>query len=297
MWYSILVLFSFFFGIEIFKYVYKTYNKKNKKINFFIFYIFFFTLFGARLGDIIFYNWDYYSVNLIEIFLPIKFNSSWKFIGYNGFSYHGAIFGVIFIIVLYSGFTFYLSFFPFSFKFIRKKFFLKKFLWFSTSVSLGFLMGLFVRIGNFVNSEIIGTRTENVFGVLFSNNIVNEIKINYNISFVKLNKIDNILVNKKTYQPILIDILFDRFDFKENEIRDFIEFNIKKIFLKNKFIDIYEKKNYPILYNLKKKKNSFIIQIQTLCIPRHPVQLYEFFSYLIIFIFIFFLLKKKSKKN
>ena len=104
-------------------------------------------------------------------------------------------------------------------------------------------MGLFVRIGNFVNSEIIGTRTENVFGVLFSNNIVNEIKINYNIKFVKLNKIDNILVNKRTYQPILIDILFDNDNFSDKSIKD----EIINILVEKKWIILETVEDYDDL--------------------------------------------------
>ena len=298
LWYSILILFSFFAGIKIVKYIYIKYNKNSKEVDNLSFYIFFFTLAGARLGDVLFYNLDYYLINPLEVFLPIKFPELY-FIGYKGLSYHGAIIGVILGIYVYNNFYLNINFSFYKFKFIKRKFKFKEFLWISTPIALGFLMGLFVRLGNFINSEIIGIPTKNTFGVLFINDVIGEIQNNFfNIKFINAIKINNIL-NGNKYQAILINIFLKNFNFKKNEIRDFVEFNIKKSLLKNQYIyfHINEKNNYPIFYKLLKlnRNKNYIVKIETLCIPRHPIQLYECASYFAVFIFIFIFYKKKIK--
>ena len=54
------------------------------------------TLLGARLGEVFFYNWEYYQNNLAEILLPIKVNSDGiEFTGYRGLASHGAAIGII----------------------------------------------------------------------------------------------------------------------------------------------------------------------------------------------------------
>ena len=59
---------------------------------------------GARLGHCLFYDFEYYSKNLLEIILPIKktLNGEYKFIGYAGLASHGGTIGLIISLYLYS---------------------------------------------------------------------------------------------------------------------------------------------------------------------------------------------------
>jgi prolipoprotein diacylglyceryl transferase len=122
------------------------------------------TLIGARLGEVIFYSWNYYQNNLVEIFLPIKkdINDSlffgiidgWKFVGYRGLASHGAAIGIMIAMFIY-----------------KSKFKFSSVLWIFDRIAIPITIGgMFVRIGNFFNSEIVGNYTESNFGVVFLNN-------------------------------------------------------------------------------------------------------------------------------
>ena len=110
-----------------------------------------------------FYNWDYFQNNLIEIFLPIKKDISssllfgiidgWKFVGYRGLASHGATIGIIISMFIY-----------------KSKFKYDSVLWIFDRIVIPIAIGgMFVRIGNFFNSEIVGNYTESNFGVVFLN--------------------------------------------------------------------------------------------------------------------------------
>ena len=112
------------------------------------------TLLGARLGEVFFYNWDYYQNNLAEILLPIKVTPDGiEFTGYRGLASHGAAIGIISSLYLY-----------------QRKYTYKPLLWIldRLGITVAFA-GIFIRIGNFFNSEIVGFYTNSDFGVVFLN--------------------------------------------------------------------------------------------------------------------------------
>ena len=97
---------------------------------------------GGRLGYVIFYNLDYYSQNLLEIF------KLWQ----GGMSFHGGLLGTIISIIIFS----------------KKK--QVNFFKFSDIIScvapVGILLG---RIANFINGELYGKITTLSWGVIFPN--------------------------------------------------------------------------------------------------------------------------------
>tara|TARA_B100001248_G_scaffold208408_1_gene162447 strand:+ start:406 stop:1233 length:828 start_codon:yes stop_codon:yes gene_type:complete len=112
------------------------------------------TLLGARLGEVFFYNWDYYQNNLAEILLPIKVKADGvEFTGFRGLASHGAAIGIITSLYLY-----------------QKKYYYKPLLWVldRLCITVAFA-GIFIRIGNFFNSEIVGLYSNSDFGVVFLN--------------------------------------------------------------------------------------------------------------------------------
>ena len=112
------------------------------------------TLLGARLGEVFFYNWDYYQNNLAEILLPIKVTPDGvEFTGFRGLASHGAAIGIITSLYLY-----------------QKKYYYKPLLWVldRLCITVAFA-GIFIRIGNFFNSEIVGLYSNSDFGVVFLN--------------------------------------------------------------------------------------------------------------------------------
>tara|TARA_B100001093_G_scaffold174029_1_gene166861 strand:+ start:47 stop:913 length:867 start_codon:yes stop_codon:yes gene_type:complete len=162
-YYSLMFVIAFSVGYYIMKNIYKKENIKIEFIDPLLVYLVVSTLIGARLGEVFFYNWSYYSNHLLEIFLPIRERAgssllfgiieNYEFIGFRGLSSHGASIGIIFGLYLY-----------------QKKFKFKPLLWVLDKLSIPVSLGAgFVRIGNFFNSEIVGNYTGNNFGVIFMN--------------------------------------------------------------------------------------------------------------------------------
>jgi len=163
-WYSVMFIIAFSLGYYIVQKIYINDNKSVTLVEPLFIYVVFGTLIGARLGEVFFYNWDYFQNNLIEIFLPIKkdINSSflfgiidgWKFVGYRGLASHGATIGIITAMFIY-----------------KYKFKYNSVLWIFDRIVIPISIGgMFVRIGNFFNSEIVGNYTNSNFGVVFQNN-------------------------------------------------------------------------------------------------------------------------------
>ncbi len=97
-------------------------------------------LLGARLGHVFFYNWEYFSQNLIEII----------FINHGGLASHGMAIGILVSLLL--------------FKIIKKK---KLGQYLDLIIIPIPLLAFFIRIGNYFNSEIVGKPTDLPWGVWF----------------------------------------------------------------------------------------------------------------------------------
>lgn len=107
---------------------------------------------GARLGHCLFYEPSYYLSHPLEMFLPITFppDGGIKFIGYQGLASHGGALGLLIALYFYS----------------RKT----KHSMIDTIDLIAVVAGLsfgFIRLGNFMNSEIIGIPTAKPWGVIF----------------------------------------------------------------------------------------------------------------------------------
>lgn len=109
------------------------------------------TMLGARLGHVLFYQSELISEDFFSIFLPFKFKGGFEFTGFQGLASHGAAIGIIIGMYLY-----------------RKKYNYKSLLWILDRVVISVASGaIFIRIGNFINSEIIGKITDSGLGVRF----------------------------------------------------------------------------------------------------------------------------------
>lgn len=118
---------------------------------------------GCRLGHCLFYQFDYFSQHPVEILLPIKemADGSWKFTGYHGLASHGGAVGMIVAIIIFHYRTKKLQT-PFGQA--------KDGLWTMFDlIALGTcLAGGFIRLGNLMNSEIVGMPTDVPWAVVFS---------------------------------------------------------------------------------------------------------------------------------
>lgn len=114
-------------------------------------YCFIGILVGARLGHCLFYQPEFYLTHPIEMLLPIKNTpDGWVFSGYEGLASHGGVIGVITALILYT----------------RKTKLTMVWTLDNIAIAAPFFSAM-VRIGNFMNSEIIGTETSLPWGVVF----------------------------------------------------------------------------------------------------------------------------------
>lgn len=138
-WYSLLFGLGIVFCYMILKNEFAKENVPEAKLEKLALYIILAIVIGARLGHCLFYDFDYYSENILEIFLPFRFSPSFEFTGYQGLASHGGFFGILIALFLYC----------------RQH--NLGLLW--TLDKLALVMPLafcFIRLGNLMNSEIIG---------------------------------------------------------------------------------------------------------------------------------------------
>ena len=131
--------------------IYKKEHLSVDNLDSLLVYVILGTILGARLGHCFFYEPDYFLQHPLEILLPIKKVAGvYKFVGFQGLASHGGTIGVLLAIILYC----------------RK--YKVKFLWLLDKMALGVpIAAAFIRLGNFMNSEIYGKPTNGNWGVVF----------------------------------------------------------------------------------------------------------------------------------
>jgi prolipoprotein diacylglyceryl transferase len=150
-YYSLMFVIAFGLGWYLMKHIFVREDETIEKLDSLFIWMVLATLAGARLGHVLFYDWEYFRNNLLEIFLPVRFEPSFHFTGFTGLASHGAAIGIIVAMFIYS-----------------KNILQKPQLWILDRIVVPIASGaIFVRIGNFFNSEIIGQETTSSFGIKF----------------------------------------------------------------------------------------------------------------------------------
>ena len=153
-YYSLMFVIGFGAGYYIMKKVFEKENIPYELLDPLLIYVGLGTILGARLGHVFFYDWDYFKHHIDEILLPIRHTANgYVFTGFQGLASHGATIGVFIALILFWR------------KYLKGK---KSFLWLLDRVALTIpLGGALVRIGNLLNSEIIGKPTGTNYGFIF----------------------------------------------------------------------------------------------------------------------------------
>jgi len=150
-YYSLMFVVAFGLGWFVMKKIYDREGLSVDKLDKLFIYTVLATLIGARLGHVFFYDWDYFKNHLLEIILPVRFSPKFEIVGFSGLASHGAAIGIILTMYFYS-----------------KNVIQKPILWILDRVVIPVTLGgIFVRLGNFFNSEIVGHVTTSAFGVRF----------------------------------------------------------------------------------------------------------------------------------
>jgi len=139
-WYSVMFLLGIVLNYLILIYFFKKRKFSINHLDSLVIYLFFGLVIGARLGEVLFYNPSYYLENPSEI---IK-------IWHGGLASHGAAIGLLVAYLIWIK--------------IHKVSFSK---FVDLLVIPMPLTAMFVRIGNFFNSEVLGTKTGGDYGIIF----------------------------------------------------------------------------------------------------------------------------------
>ncbi|MBU1151954.1 prolipoprotein diacylglyceryl transferase [Patescibacteria group bacterium] len=140
-WYGLCFVVGLSLGYLVIRWAFKKEGLKMEDLESVAFYLFVGLIVGARLGHVLFYDFNYFWRHPLEILMI------WN----GGLASHGAAIGLLIAYLLWLK--------------IHKK----KFVQYIDALVLGFpLVAGFVRIGNFFNSEIVGYKTGGDYGVVFA---------------------------------------------------------------------------------------------------------------------------------
>lgn len=133
-YYSLFFALAFWLGFVITDKIFKAEHVPEGWLDKLFIYVVVATIIGSRLGHVFFYGWDYYSQHPVEI---IKV---WE----GGLASHGGAIGILIALYIYT-------------KVVSKK----SYLWILDRAVIPIaLAAFFIRMGNLMNSEIVGNPTD-----------------------------------------------------------------------------------------------------------------------------------------
>ena len=259
-YYGLLMAISFITGYYIVRKFLVNEGADAEWIDKFLFYTLIGGVVGARLGHVFFYDWDYYSQNLSEI--PMV----WK----GGLASHGAAIAIIISMWIYS-----------------KKITKKSVLWVLDKVVITVaIAACFIRIGNLMNSEIIGNKSESKNAFFFQHEAENSIArfFDVNIDAVEIESTETLIEIEGFKYPVSNLTI----DMNQSQLKNLNAYYQNFISYTKKNYEYSDKHYFSLEPNLEFTKvvdNSIVTQIGI--IPRIPTQLLEAFSYLFIFLILF----------
>lgn len=284
-WYSVLFAIGFVIGRFIVVRSYKLENGYDLTVDLQMVYMVIGILMGSRIGHILFYEPSLLNKNFFELF----------FFWQSGLASHGAAVGIILSMGFYSYYIHMEGFF-----FRLKDRLRRGYDYYQVmdrmiiAVALGCSL---IRIGNFINSEIIGKPTERNYGVIFTKPVENQIK--NQLPFVKEITFTETGQFQKEGRPILkTSIIFKNELYMESRIRKSIKKSLGFILPVNTHVGshVINPLGSKVEHSFVRTPNSFELHLETVGIYRHPSQIYEAITYGFIWLLIYFIYNKHRKK-
>ncbi len=258
-WYGLLFALGFVVGIQLFLRFFGKEKKdgtdfNDKDTDRLIIFIVLGVVLGARLGHCLFYEPDYYLANPFQILMIQK----------GGLASHGAGIGLL------------VGLFLFMKK--EKRF---SFLWLLDRLALAVaISGCFIRFGNLMNSEIIGKPYDGIGAFAFVEETKTVIESQEHILSVEILKNEATLIkNNFTYPGVNVNITFIP-EMTEADITSFLSQPNTHLFTPpNKHY-----KRHILDPTIPFTVSGNVASVNTFAVTRHPAQLYESLSSLLLFI-------------
>jgi len=185
--YSLMFVVAFGLGWFLMKKIFERENEPIDKLDSLFIWTALSTLIGARLGHVIFYQTELFTTDPLSIFLPFQTKPHFEFTGFSGLASHGAAIAIILSMVYFS-----------------KKIMKRPLLWVLDRVVIPVASGaIFVRLGNFFNSEIIGNTTTSPFGIRFVHDTFNKRQIVESTGIQNPKEAYNAVVNDPKFAELL----------------------------------------------------------------------------------------------
>ena len=143
-WYGVLFASGFVIGSFVLTHIFRSEGVRPYWVDVITFYVVVGTVLGARLGHVFFYDWDNYKNQPLEIFK----------IWHGGLASHGATIGILLAVFIFS---------------YRNKF---DYLWVLDRIVIVVAIGgACIRLGNLMNSEIVGKPTDAPWAFVFPRDV------------------------------------------------------------------------------------------------------------------------------
>jgi phosphatidylglycerol---prolipoprotein diacylglyceryl transferase len=271
-WYGLLFACGFLLGQQIMIRIFKLEGRSEKHVETLTLYMVIATIIGARLGHCLFYEPAYYLSH------PLDILKIWE----GGLASHGATLGILIAIYIYS----------------RKQTDQSYLYILDRMVIIIALAGCLIRIGNLMNSEIVGKPTNSSLGFIFVRSTEDKIMENFSsaIKNVRINKNGkDSTINNMTVAGLDLTIEFKDKNIPAESINNFIQNNLRETL--SSYGDIQENivvpaGNIPQMTDMNNNIPKAVIKIYG--IPRHPAQLYEAISCLVLFILLLYMYSRKK---
>lgn len=274
-WYGVLFALGFIISQQILYYIYRQEGKPEKDVDTLTIYMVIATIIGARLGHVIFYQPELFWDNPLGVLLPFQFSPSFKFTGLQGLASHGGAIGILMALWIYA----------------RKKKPGQSYLQvLDRIVILVALTGALIRLGNFFNEEIVGKPTHSNYGVVFAGNITAALDKSNVVDDVAYIPVDS-TTNGAGYEPakMLIDFTSDS-TAQLNQMYSATQKILYYARAREQF-DTAEELPTRIVQD---DDGTYAGIVFLYLIPRHPAQLYESISCLLLFLLLFWMWYKKK---
>jgi prolipoprotein diacylglyceryltransferase len=259
-WYGLLFALAFVAGQYIMAIIFKAEGKTEKQLESLTLYMILATVVGARLGHCLLYEPDYYLSHPIEIL------KVWK----GGLASHGASIGIITALYFWA----------------RKE--KISWLWIlDRMVIIVALGGMFIRLGNLMNSEIVGKPTNAPIGFLFMHPGVEaaEASAPKIVQKIKVANLDSAFATSGGDPRAAVSFTFKAPNADPGSLHSYGENQLLATLLQ--YDEAHEHLRPEDFYSVGPVLGNQMV-VKVAAVPRHPAQLYEAGSCLLLFLALFY---------
>ncbi len=296
-WYGILFALGFLLSQQLLYFIHRREGKPDSDVETLTIYMIVATIIGARLGHVIFYQPEIIWQDPLGVILPFEFSPNFRFTGLQGLASHGAAIGILFALWLYSrqkvkvlaedGKTVLRTERRPNQNYLQVL---------DRIVILVALTGCLIRLGNFFNSEILGKPTDLPIGIVFAQQahraVMGDRSRSSNPVEAATIKADPEGVAGGGKVPLLLLVLFKP-GYTEQEVPYFMNGDLQeRLYYSPESVE--GPKGFGLRYTTirDEQSNQVLARVILNGIRRHPAQLYESISCLILFAFLFALWNK-----